>query len=73
MYNNLEAELKRKKIRRIDLAKKLGIAISTVSEKLNGKSDISLALAYKIKRILETDMPIEELFLTEEETKEPAA
>lgn len=72
MYNNLEAELKRKRIRRVDLAHKLGIAISTVSEKLNGKSEISLSLAYKIKKILATEMPIEELFYTDE-PKEPAA
>ena len=48
-YPNLEAELKRKNIRRIDLAKALGLALSTISDKLTGKSDISLALAKKIK------------------------
>ena len=46
-YPNLEAELKRKSIRRIDLAKALGLALSTISDKLTGKSDISLALAKK--------------------------
>ena len=72
MYPNLEAELKRKKIRRIDLANELGLALSTVSEKLTGKSEISLSLAKKIKRILNVSMPLEVLF-EEENTKRESA
>ncbi|WP_427112395.1 hypothetical protein [Megasphaera sueciensis] len=64
MYNNLEAELRRQKIRRVDLANDLGLSISTVSEKLTGKSDISLSLALKIKGMLKVDMPLEVLFET---------
>ena len=63
-YPNLEAELKRKNIRRIDLAKALGLALSTISDKLTGKSDISLALAKKIKDFLGVDT-LEVLFATE--------
>ena len=65
MYPNLEAELKRRKIRRVDLAKSLNLALSTVVEKLSGKSDISLALALQIKQLLEVDMPLEILFKEE--------
>ena len=50
MYPNLEAELKRRKIRRVDLAHSLNLALSTVVEKLSGKSDISLSLALQIKQ-----------------------
>lgn len=64
MYRNLEAELKRKQIRRIDLASRLGLALSTVSEKMQGKSEFSLGTAVAIKRMLGVDMPIEVLFAT---------
>lgn len=64
MYRNLEAELKRKQIRRIDLASELGLALSTVSEKMQGKSEFSLGTAVAIKRMLGVDMPIEVLFAT---------
>ena len=64
-YPNLEAELKRKNIRRIYLAKALGLALSTISDKLTGKSDISLSLAKKIKDFLGVDTPLEVLFATE--------
>jgi len=72
MYNNLEAELRRQKIRRVDLANDLGLSISTVSEKLTGKSDISLSLALKIKGMLKVDMPLEVLFETHPDRERPA-
>lgn len=62
MYPNLEAELKRRKIRRVDLAHSLNLALSTVVEKLSGKSDISLSLALQIKQLLDVDIPLEILF-----------
>lgn len=62
MYRNLEAEISRKQITRQELAKQLNLAISTLSQKLSGKSEISLRLARKIKLILEVDIPIEVLF-----------
>ena len=64
MYVNLEAELSRKRITRQVLAGKLKLAPSTLSLKLNGKSDISLPLAKEIKSILGVDIPIEILFDT---------
>ena len=62
MYPNLEAELKRRRLRRIDIASNLGIAMSTVSEKMQGRSEFTLGMASKIKNILNVDMPLEVLF-----------
>ncbi|NOW85348.1 transcriptional regulator with XRE-family HTH domain [Clostridium beijerinckii] len=62
MYNNLEAELRRRKIKRKDLADKLNLTISTVSLKLNGKAPITLHEAKLIKQILNVDIPLEDLF-----------
>lgn len=42
MYSNLDAELKRKDITRGELARQMKLTPSTMSLKLNGKSEISL-------------------------------
>ncbi|NFB12945.1 helix-turn-helix transcriptional regulator [Clostridium botulinum] len=62
MFNNLEAELKRKNIRRKDLAKELNLTIGTVSQKLNGKAPLTLNEAKLIKQVLKVDISLEELF-----------
>ena len=62
MYPNLEAELKRRNIKRIDLAKHLGIGISAISDKMQHKSDFSLSAAIAIKKFLGVDFPLEYLF-----------
>lgn len=62
MYRNLEAELARKQISRKELAEKLGITATTLSFKLNGKSELSLAECVEIKRLLDTKEPIDYLF-----------
>ena len=62
MYRNVDAELKRNGMTRADLGKALNIAPSTMSYKLNGKSDITLQMAEQIKAILGVDMSLEELF-----------
>ena len=62
MYRNLEAELARKRVSRKWLAEKLGITATTLSFKLNGKSELSLAECVEIKRLLNIDVPIEYLF-----------
>ena len=49
MYPNLEAELKRRNIKRADLAEPFGCAITTISEKMQGNSDFSVKAAKKIK------------------------
>lgn len=62
MYRNLEAEFRRRGIRRIDIATHFNIAISTVTLRLQGKSDITLEWALAIKKWLGVDMPLEKLF-----------
>lgn len=66
MYRNLEAELARKQISRKELAEKLGITATTLSFKLNGKSELSLAECVEIKRLLGTEEPIDYLFAQDE-------
>jgi hypothetical protein len=68
MYPNLEAEFKRQKIRRVDIASDLGIAISTMSEKMLGKSEFTLRMASDIKKLLGVDMPLEVLFKRDKAT-----
>lgn len=65
MFDNLEAELKRKKVLRRDLAENLNLTIGTVSQKLNGKAPITLTEAVSIKQFLKVDIPLEKLFSIE--------
>lgn len=62
MYSNLEAEMARFKITQAQLAKELGITATTLSLKLNGKSNLSLKECVKIKQILGTDESVDYLF-----------
>jgi len=62
MYKNVNAERARKGITLENLAEALGLTISTVSQKLNGKYPITLDEAKIIKSCLGVDMPLEELF-----------
>ena len=62
MYKNVNAERARRGITLEDLAEALGLTISTVSQKLNGKYPITLDEAKIIKGRLGVDMPLEELF-----------
>lgn len=62
MYSNLEAEMARVKVTQAHLAKELGITATTLSLKLNGKSNLSLKECVKIKQILGTDASIDYLF-----------
>ncbi len=62
MYPNLEAELKRKGLKRIDLAQHLNMAQSTLADKMQGRSPFSVQNAVDIKKFLNLDMPLEELF-----------
>lgn len=65
MYPNVEAEIARNGITKYNLAKKIGVTPSTLCLKLSGKSNILLSEAMKIKALLKTDIPIEELFQEE--------
>lgn len=62
MYPNLKAEMARGKFTLEYVSKKLGISISTLSQKLQGKYPITLAEAKKIKEIIGVDIPLEILF-----------
>ena len=62
MYQILETLLIRKRIKKKDLANFLNIQPTTLSFKLNGKSDFTLKECKKICELLETDMDISELF-----------
>lgn len=62
MYPNVRAELARKGATLTKLAEYLGINLSTLSLKFNGKSEWSFAEVLKVKEFLGTDMPLEKLF-----------
>jgi len=62
MYRNLEAELARKGITKTKMAEELGLTLGTLSLKLNGKSNLTLPEAVKIKKVLAVELPIEYLF-----------
>ena len=70
MYPNLNAELARVGITRLMLAAKLGVAPGTLSVKLNGKSDLSLAECVKIKEIVAPEKTLEYLFASNEKEVE---
>lgn len=62
MFRNLNAEMARKGITSTYLARMLGMTPTTLSLKLNGKSELSLKQAVQIKAILGVDIPLEVLF-----------
>ncbi|HRX59585.1 MAG TPA: helix-turn-helix transcriptional regulator [Eubacteriales bacterium] len=61
-YPNLEAELKRRGVTRLQIADDFGLSISTVSCRLTGKSQIPLTFAEDLKRRYSIEVPLEELF-----------
>ena len=65
MYPNLNAERARRSITLETLAAGLDITIPTMSQKLIGKSPITLIEAKTIKKIIGTSLPLEVLFDTE--------
>lgn len=69
MYKNLEAELARRNLNRKDIANKLGITLGTLCLKLNGKANLTLPEAKKIKCILECDLSIDYLFEDDEQSQ----
>lgn len=62
MFKNLEAEISRRGIKKGDIARMLNIQATTLSNKLSGKSELTMSEAIKIKQFLGVNMPLEELF-----------
>jgi transcriptional regulator with XRE-family HTH domain len=62
MYKNVKAEFARKGLTLEIVAKELGVTVSTLSQKMNGKYPFTLNEAKTIKKVLEVDIPLEILF-----------
>lgn len=67
MYPNLNAEMARRNMTALTLAQRTGIPYSTLTPKLAGKAPVKLSEAKEIKRALNTEMSIDELFSVSEE------
>jgi len=61
-YNNLRAEMIRNGVTVDDIAKCLEVSPKTVRNKINGETQFSWEEVKKIKKLLKTDLPLEELF-----------
>ena len=60
MYRNAKAELVRAGLILADVVDALGGTIATWSNKLNGKAPITVDEARRFKRLVKSDLPIEE-------------
>ena len=65
MKNRLEALRKQRGIKQEDLANALEVSHQTIGSLENGRYNPSILLAFKIARYFQ--MPIEEIFIDEEE------
>lgn len=68
MYPEVRAEMARKNItlKMMVQDKRLHYTVGTLSLKLNGKAPLTFADACAIKAVLKSELPLEELFATEE-------
>lgn len=62
MFRNLEAEFKRAGMTAGDVAKSIGMNVSTLSQKMNGHRPFTVNQAVAIQKALATDKTIDELF-----------
>ena len=62
MYLRLKFEITRKGYTIETFAKKMNVAEKTLRNKINGATDFTWLECLKIREILETDLPLEELF-----------
>lgn len=69
MYPNLNAELARKKMSRARLAAELQITSTTMSLKLNGRAELTLAECEKIREIVNDKCTLDYLFWTNQKEK----
>lgn len=62
MYSNVKAELARRNLSVVDLSNMTGIRYQTLALKLNGRYPLTLDEAKAIKKALNVDIAIEDLF-----------
>ncbi len=62
MFNNLEAEIKRKNIRKNDIAKAIGKTYNTLTLKMAGKYPFTYDEALKIQETFFPESEIKDLF-----------
>lgn len=67
MYRNAKAEMVRAGLILDKVAPSMGMTSGALSMKLNGKSPITVDEAKQFKKIVGSDMPLEELFKSFEE------
>lgn len=68
-FPNLEAEMARKGVLRIDIAKLLGRVNSVITSRMDGTSKWLFWETVTIKEFLKTDLSLDELFESEDVTK----
>jgi len=66
LYPTLRAEMARKGLKAVDVAKAIGISDKTAYKKLSGASPFTLSETIKVRDKYFPSMSIEELFLSEE-------
>lgn len=62
MYKNLRAEMSRRDLTILDIAKEIGMNRETLSRKLSGKSPLHIQEAFNIQQKCFPDMDIQTLF-----------
>lgn len=67
MHRNLRAEMVKKNKTICQLASDIGVVEKTLRNKINGDTDFTLPEAQAIRRILNSDLTLDELFQTEPE------
>jgi len=59
---NLIAEMKRREVSREDIASTLDISLNSVHKKITGQHEFKCDEMFKIKKRLNTDLTLDELF-----------
>lgn len=65
--DNLEAEMKRKKISRSDIARTLGVSYRTIHSRFNGESEWGYSECVQVRDTYFPDMELSYLFQTSKE------
>lgn len=65
MYENLRAEMVRKKMTLSQVSERSGMTIQKMSSRINGRTPFTFDEALTIKHVIGVDMPLETLFQKE--------